>query len=173
MRLTPLLLLFSAVLLGWSLPAHAHTSLVSSDPSEGARLDSAPQQVVLTFSENLNQPSEAGLVVDGTTRDASVEVDGRRLVVTATGERPDGAYQVNYRVVSADGHPVTGTLSFTVGEATAAADDTTEVPADTENTVPSMSTIVLIVGLVLVGVALAVLFLRRGRSNTVKPDDRS
>ncbi|MET1132082.1 MAG: copper resistance CopC family protein [Aeromicrobium sp.] len=117
------------------MPAQAHTSLISSDPTEGARLESVPERVVLTFSENLREPSEAGVIVDGKAVSAEVEVDGPRVVVTPQADAPDGTYEVNYRVVSADGHPITGTLEFSVTQAGVAS----EAPADepTPTTVPS------------------------------------
>ena len=118
------------------MPAQAHTSLISSDPTDGARLESVPEQVVLTFSESLRQPSEAGVIVDGKAISAEVEVDGPRVVVTPQADAPDGTYEVNYRVVSADGHPITGTLEFTIASAAGIA---TEAPADepTPTEVPS------------------------------------
>ncbi|SKB10262.1 hypothetical protein SAMN06295964_3210 [Aeromicrobium choanae] len=136
MRLTSLVLLVTAVLVGWSMPAQAHTSLISSDPTEGARLESVPERVVLTFTENLREPSEAGVIVDGKAIDSKVQVDGPRVVVTPSADAPDGAYEVNYRVVSADGHPITGTIAFTVTNPDAVAN---EAPADegTPTTVPS------------------------------------
>ncbi|WP_153303070.1 copper resistance CopC family protein [Aeromicrobium choanae] len=118
------------------MPAQAHTSLISSDPTEGARLESVPERVVLTFTENLREPSEAGVIVDGKAIDSKVQVDGPRVVVTPSADAPDGAYEVNYRVVSADGHPITGTIAFTVTNPDAVAN---EAPADegTPTTVPS------------------------------------
>lgn len=118
------------------MPAQAHTSLISSDPTEGARLESVPERVVLTFTENLREPSEAGVIVDGKAIDSEVQVDGPRVVVTPSDDAPDGAYEVNYRVVSADGHPITGTIAFTVASAGSVVN---EAPADegTPTTVPS------------------------------------
>ncbi|WP_206680007.1 MULTISPECIES: copper resistance CopC family protein [Aeromicrobium] len=118
------------------MPARAHTSLISSDPTDGARLEAVPERVVLTFTENLREPSEVGVSVDGKAVDAEVQVDGPRVVVTPSSEAPDGAYEVNYRVVSVDGHPIIGTTRFTVTDPDAVAN---EAPADegTPTTVPS------------------------------------
>ena len=82
MRPTRLLLLVLAFVVAGAWPAGAHTSLLSSDPADGARLDTAPEQVVLTFSEPIREPSEASVQVDGRTLEARVSVDGPRLVVT-------------------------------------------------------------------------------------------
>ncbi len=151
------------------MPAQAHTSLLSSDPSDGARLDAAPQQIVLTFTESLNEPSEASVVVDGTTHDATVQIDGPRLLVEPSGEQPDGAYEINYRVVSADGHPITGTLAFTVGDVAAPADNTTD-PAPAAGDGTDWLTPVAVGVLILGGVVLVVLLQRRSRSGSADHD---
>jgi hypothetical protein len=128
----PLVLVALLALAG---PAAAHTSLVSTDPGDGTTVDAAPEQVVLTFSENLREPSEASLMVDGDAVDADVVVDGPRLVVTAA-QPAEGAHELNYRVVSADGHPVTGTTTFTVRASGAAP---AVEPTASEPTVPAQS----------------------------------
>lgn len=156
-----LLLLFVVVALGVG-PAQAHTSLVSSDPADGSRLDAPPEQVVLTFSENLRQPSEASLVVDGEAVDASVEVDGSRVLVSPTGDASDGSYQVHYRVVSADGHPVTGTVAFAVGTGSVAESDSGE-PADDADGGGVPAPVWWLAGVVVI-VAVAGLALRGRRS---------
>lgn len=137
MRLLRVLPLVLVVLLATAGPATAHTSLVSTDPGDGASIDVPPTEVVLTFSEKLRQPSEASLVVDGEAVDADVTVDGARLVITPT-DPATGDHEVNYRVVSADGHPVSGTTSFSVG---GNADQAPVVePTASEPTVPGQAT---------------------------------
>lgn len=131
-RAISLVLLVTSALLGWSMPAQAHTSLISTDPTEGARLASVPEQVVLTFSENLREPSTVGVAVDGEEVEVDFQVDGPRVVVTPPSDAPEGTYDINYRVISADGHPVTGTLSFEVAQAAGIA--TEEAPAGDEPT---------------------------------------
>lgn len=94
-------------------PAVAHASLVRVVPGDGTRVDSPPSRVTLVFDENVRSPST--VVVRGPDGDAvqhgPIEVmDNTATVavrVTAT-----GTYRVAFRVVSADGHPVTGETSF-------------------------------------------------------------
>ncbi|MBC9225086.1 copper resistance protein CopC [Aeromicrobium sp. 636] len=155
------------------MPAQAHTSLVSSDPAQGARLEQAPERIVLTFTESLRQPSEASLLVDGTALTAEIDVDGPRVVVTPPADAADGNYEVNYRVVSADGHPVTGTIEFAVGDADAVVDDEPTAGArsdagDSDTDDGSVWTSPLLLGVLVAAVALgvAVLLLVRGRSRT-------
>lgn len=175
-RLTPVLLLVATVMLGWSMPAQAHTSLISSDPTEGARLDAAPEQIVLTFSESVRQPSEASLVADGKVVTTEFSVTGPRLVVEPPADAPDGSYQLNYRVVSADGHPITGTLAFSVGETAAVVSEDDEAvetsPNSTQDDSPWSPPVLLggaVAVVVLAAIAALLLRGRPRRSDDARP----
>lgn len=102
--------------------ASAHSVLVSSTPADGQTVDASPSEVTATFNEDIS-PEFAYLTVmrDGTDH-ASGEphVDGRTVSV-AVPELEPGDYTVGYRIVSADGHPVQGSVSFTIAGATQAA----------------------------------------------------
>lgn len=96
-------------------PAAAHNRIVASDPAEGATVARTPSAVVLTF----NEPAIAmGTRVSVTGPDGSVN-RGVPQLVDATVQQPlaaratAGRYTVDWRVTSADGHPITGTLAFT------------------------------------------------------------
>ena len=107
-------------------PAYAHVRLVSSTPRDGALVSKAPDEVLLRFSEAVRAPAYVvvsgpdGLRMDdGPAQVVDNTVSEQLAPITAPGE-----YSVAYRVVSVDGHPVTGELSFTLtgdGAATAAA----------------------------------------------------
>ena len=98
-------------------PASAHASLVKATPADGATLTSAPSQVFLQFDDPIST-SFATLVVTGpdghdvTTGKPSVS--GSTLTGDLEGGLPAGAYRTAFRVVSDDGHPVTGQLRFTL-----------------------------------------------------------
>jgi len=102
-------------------PAHAHNRLVGSTPADGARLDTPPREVVLTFVERLD-PRYTQIVVTDAGRQpvpaAPPAVTDTTGSLTLDGRLPDGTYTVAYRVVSVDGHPVQGAVTFTVGDAT-------------------------------------------------------
>ncbi|MET0451773.1 MAG: copper resistance CopC family protein [Mycobacterium sp.] len=98
--------------------ATAHTGLASSDPAKDATVTGSPDAIVLTFTEDIN-PSFAHIVVssaDGRNWvSGSPRVEGSRLTASVAADRPgNGEYTVGYRVVSADGHPVTGSFGFTI-----------------------------------------------------------
>jgi MYXO-CTERM domain-containing protein len=95
-------------------PALAHTELQSSSPEQGAVLDAAPKTVRLTFTEDLGGGSLAVTVSGQSVGAGAARVDGADLVLDIAPGSPAGAWTVAFRVVSADGHPVTGQFAFTV-----------------------------------------------------------
>jgi methionine-rich copper-binding protein CopC len=98
-------------------PASAHTELELSVPASGAVLQTAPSVVRLVFNEPLT-PGLVSVVVSGPggTNHAQGEptVTGAVLVQRLEPLPVAGRYQVGYRVVSDDDHPVTGVIEFTV-----------------------------------------------------------
>lgn len=114
--LSALLLATLAVLVPVA-PAQAHDRLVSSDPESGATLDSAPEEIGLTFSANVQ---DIGGSVDLTDADGekvsvgSPEVDGTTVTTAVEDDLSAGDYEVRWRVVSSDGHAISGVVDFTV-----------------------------------------------------------
>ena len=123
----------AAICLAAALPAVAHTELIGSSPADGATLTTPPAEVLLEFSEAVQAEFGQVAVLD----DADVHHEqGNPQIVGATvtqgvDELSAGTYRISYRVGSADGHPITGTLTFTV---TAAAETT---PPDAPSTTPT------------------------------------
>ncbi len=95
--------------------ASAHAVRIATDPAEGAALAQGPQRVSATFNEEL-QPEFAAMTVvgpDGNLWSAGdPQVTGAVIGVDVRPLGPAGTYTVNYRVTSADGHPVSGSWSF-------------------------------------------------------------
>lgn len=126
--------LLAVVVLSWlvSAPGHAlaHAAFISSQPADGAVVAVAPSVMLLTFSEpvsplvlRLIRPDGSATDLTGFgTRDAVVAIDLPDL--------PDGTSVLSWRVVSVDGHPVGGAVSFSVGAPSA------ERPADAADVVP-------------------------------------
>lgn len=109
--------------------ALAHANLVSSDPADGARLAAAPATITLVFSEELKP--EGNLITVSDAGGAQVDAgdttldlnDPKRatLTVSLRSGLGDGTYTVKWKITSTDGHVEEGTLTFTVGAATAVA----------------------------------------------------
>lgn len=143
-------LLFAAVLLGAfaaalaaAPSASAHDELVSSTPADGSVLEAAPAEIALVFSSELMDLGNQVIVVDaaGTTVAEGEPVLNRETLVQALPALENGDYQVNWRAVSGDGHPITGTFSFTVAspEAEPAATPATSQAAGTASSAPAVA----------------------------------
>ncbi len=98
----------------------AHAELLSSDPQPGEVLDQAPKHITLTFSESVEISLGAIRLFDGTG--ASIDVTAARhpdgheeIVEVDVPSLPNGSYVVDWRVVSADSHPVHAAYTFQVG----------------------------------------------------------
>ncbi|MEX0952279.1 MAG: copper resistance protein CopC [Nitriliruptoraceae bacterium] len=104
----------------------AHAMLVGSDPADGARLDVAPEQITLEFDEPVEVVSDGIRLYDADgQRIGTVAADTLTdlLVAVDVPDLGEGAYVVTWRVVSLDSHPLSGVVTFTVGEAAPVGDD--------------------------------------------------
>ncbi|MCO1338573.1 hypothetical protein BJH93_06655 [Kocuria polaris] len=121
-RSTALLALFAALLLALGAAtaaslagapaAHAHDQLLSTDPADGDTLETAPEQLTLTFSGEIQDIGARVDLVDGdgTAYETDFAAEGGDLVVTPNGALPAGDYTLSWRVISSDGHPIEGTV---------------------------------------------------------------
>ncbi|MBB2506240.1 copper resistance protein CopC [Amycolatopsis echigonensis] len=98
--------------------AEAHSFLESSVPAKDSSIDAGPAKIVLTFNEPLDSGFTELTVLgpDGATHweAAAATVAGAALSAPVKPLGPAGKYTVDYRIVSADGHPVSGSYSFTL-----------------------------------------------------------
>lgn len=112
-------------MLATAAPASAHDELLSSDPASDEALTDAPTTVTLTFSADILDMGAAVVVTDGGQTDwvsALPTIDGPTVTATLDEGLPDAAYEIRWRVVSSDGHPISGVVPFTVGDGEPAAD---------------------------------------------------
>lgn len=108
--------------LATATPAAAHAALTGSDPAQGAVVSSAPEEVALTFSEQVAMNDDSIRVLDpggdrvdtGELRDLCNDSVVRYGVGLRAG-LADGTYTVAWQAVSADSHPVSGAFTFSVG----------------------------------------------------------
>jgi len=107
--------------------ASAHATLEGTSPARGATLAHAPAEVQFRFDESVEASFGALHVFDSRGREvqtgAAFHPGGRGSVVAVRLEPGlrNGAYTATYRVISADGHPVSSGFVFTVGDAVAPA----------------------------------------------------
>lgn len=117
---TPLLAIAAAVALGftllWSAPVSAHDRLVSSSPEHGDELDSQPDWLELEFSGNVQDVgAEIKVMHEGADVSAGeITVENRTVKSALPDDLSPGDYTVDWRVVSEDGHPISGTFDFAI-----------------------------------------------------------
>lgn len=104
-------------MVGTAGPASAHATLVDSDPAEGEVLDAVPDVVTFTFDEPVSLPASAVQVFDAAGEPVEAESTARDTTVTADlpDDLADGSYVVVWRAISADAHPIAGSLTFAIG----------------------------------------------------------
>src|SRR5579871_5307883 len=113
------------LLIFFARDASAHASLASSEPRDGAVVAKAPEKVALHFSESVTAGAVNLIDATGSLRkDAVVDAGGEAITVTLPPDLPRGTQILSYRVISQDGHPVSGAVTFSIG-------------APTENKVPA------------------------------------
>jgi copper transport protein len=104
---------------GFATGASAHAALVAVVPASGSMLASAPKVVELRFNEAVT-PGAIQLI-DGAGRardDVRVNASGETISVAIPADMPQGTAVVSYRVISQDGHPVAGSVIFSIGMST-------------------------------------------------------
>ena len=118
-----------------ALPAHAHDALLGSEPPDGSILTEAPDRIVLTFA---SPQAGIGAEVVVTDPDGAIWSDGVAVVTGTTVTQPlraglpSGDYLVQWRSVAADGHPVEGSLAFSLD-----LPEPTVLPVEPEGAIPT------------------------------------
>ena len=124
-----------------ALPASAHSDLLASVPENGSTV-SEVSDVSLSFGEEivgeyttLSLANESGeqIELDAPTMDATNTVVTTRIIAAPL---VDGTYALGYYIVSIDGHPIEGTISFVVSGSPAPAP---VAPTETANPEPEPS----------------------------------
>ena len=112
----------AVVLAALALPAaaSAHARLVGSKPADGAVLATAPATCALLFDDEIrpaggDRARRRARPLGARRRTASPATTARSLVLPLRPGLPHGAYSVRWRVVSNDGHLISGVLAFAVG----------------------------------------------------------
>lgn len=125
-RLRCHLLLILAVLAWAGSPglAWAHAALNSAVPADGSVLAASPRQIELVFSEPVSPLALRLIGPDGAARVLErFTLKDHTVVIEPPGTLANGTYALSWRVVSEDGHPVGGSLVFSIGAPSSAAPD--------------------------------------------------
>ncbi|MGH1284892.1 copper resistance CopC/CopD family protein [Bacillus toyonensis] len=110
--------------------ASAHAYVVKSNPAENETLKKAPNVVKIEFDEDIQVSHFNTLFVRDTSgkrvdlKDAHIDKRNKKLLEAGLKENlKDGLYSIQWKAISADGHPIQGVIPFRVGLAEAGADD--------------------------------------------------
>lgn len=102
--------------------ALAHASLNGTEPADGAMVATAPQAYSLTFSEPVAPLSLRLIKPDGTAVGLEhFELLDRTIRIEPPSGLGNGTHVLSWRVVSTDGHPVGGSVVFSIGAPSASA----------------------------------------------------
>jgi copper transport protein len=154
------LLALPAVFL-WASAAQAHANLESSEPADGAILATAPERVILTFTEPPDPQLSSVQVLDASGTQVQqgkaqpVPGDDHSLQVGLPSDLPDGVYTVSWVAVSeTDGHATSRAFAFGVGVTTT---DVMPIPGAGGTGTPSPS-VLSVTGKAALYVGLSLLF---------------
>ena len=109
-----------SLLLATAPAANAHTSLVSSNPKSNAMLMESPKSISITFNEDLIRISGKNVSkislsnIIGNVKLGAITINKATITAKLLKTLPVSKYKVTYRVISADGHPVSGSYNFWV-----------------------------------------------------------
>ena len=144
--------------------ATAHSNWVETDPEEGTSLTKLPAEATVTVSE---EPQKADAVLarpDGKVDNLKAQIVGSTIKVKLPATGPRGAYTLSYRVVSADGHPVSGSTTFTVTTGPAPSAEAPATPTPHAAAEAARGPLVPIaIGVAILGVAVTVFAARSMR----------
>jgi methionine-rich copper-binding protein CopC len=141
-------------------PASAHSQLVKMSPALNSTVTVAPTQVILYFNENIQNVGDKVIVE---APDASRVDTGAPAILNNTATQAllpltvAGEYTVEYRIVSADGHPVSRVLHFTYlppGATPVPISNAVLQASAGESSNSSHGTWFIVTGVVIVGLAL-------------------
>ena len=124
----------------------AHADLQVSTPEDGESLRGAPEKIRLTFSEELFEELVEISILDAagdlysTIKVEQTPPPGTDVIFPWPPQTPPGEYSIAYRVVSADGHPVTGTISFSYAATTPEPSSSDSTPSAQSSTPASSPT---------------------------------
>jgi len=152
------LLIISTIIFLFTPPTWvgAHAELESSNPGAGSVLSAMPESISLTFGEVLitleGEKVNTIALSDPTGRDIPLSPSvventtlSTEIADLASNTFVPGEYKITYRVVSADGHPISGSISFTLkpDESAPTGSDSTqsksEITSVTEQNTPAPS----------------------------------
>jgi methionine-rich copper-binding protein CopC len=118
MRISTIIRYLALLALMGSNTAHAHALLDHADPRVGSTVGAAPQEVSLSFTQNLEASFSSVEVTDASGRrvdEGKPSVNGNVMRISLQAIQP-GTYRVRWHVLSVDTHTTEGSFTFRVGQ---------------------------------------------------------
>ncbi|WP_262268341.1 copper resistance CopC/CopD family protein [Microvirga yunnanensis] len=114
-----LMLWLTLAILGGRESALAHAALVEAHPADGAVMEQAPAMVRLRFNEPVSLLVVTLTDARGRThRDLAASASNGEIGIAMPPDLPRGSQILSYRVISGDGHPISGSVVFSLGAPT-------------------------------------------------------
>lgn len=114
-------LLSGLTVVGLATPASAHNVLISSVPAAGAKLAKGPSLIRFNFDAPVQLGNDTIVVIgpDGKhwERNSHASVLGDSVATQVAPLGPAGKYTATYHIISADSHPVSSSITFTLTKA--------------------------------------------------------
>ena len=121
MRKLLVLLLSVSLLATGASPASAHAQLTKANPKANSTVYAIPAKINLQFTDDIVELDGGNLIT--VTAPSGKRIDtgatavlGNQLSVALKKSTVIGKYTVRYRVISEDGHPITGTFKFSLAK---------------------------------------------------------
>ncbi|WP_067727585.1 copper resistance CopC family protein [Oceanobacillus damuensis] len=118
-----------------STSAYSHSRFEESNPADGDILTETLNEIVLEFEGEIEQGSFIDVkTIDGKSIELQeVMISGSTLTGVIDEPLVNDEYQVNWSIVSADGHPLEGGFSFIVNAPVSEfEEEITEAPSETD-----------------------------------------
>ena len=101
-----------------AIAAEAHASLDHAEPSAGSTVETAPREITLWFTEDL-EPAFSAIDVrdaDGARVDQGKAQVSEAIMRVGLKPLPPGTYKVHWQILSVDTHSTEGNFTFQVGK---------------------------------------------------------
>ncbi|MEH7277090.1 copper resistance CopC family protein [Neobacillus vireti] len=109
-----ILILFCTLMIIPSMVS-AHTSISSSNPSEGQVVTENLEQIILNYATSIEELSTMKLFKDGKEIPlGEIKVENKQLIGLISETLDNGSYTIQWNIVGEDGHPIKGDINFSV-----------------------------------------------------------
>jgi copper resistance protein C len=135
-------LLILSLLLIFPFAVSAHTTVISSTPSEGEEITQELTELIIEFAGEIEDQSTMTLTKENEEQSFdTVTVQGSKLIGTFKSPLTNGSYVLSWQIAAKDGHILNGEIPFTVNlpatEESKATNEESDTLIDKEAEAPS------------------------------------